>query len=131
MSNILGFLFPHRVQRFSFVLRFIASTVCFSVVSFWAAHTLAAASAKPVPSAAFLVPLLLYCFYYLAFVWLPRLRDIGLPPIAIVVGFAPIVALPLGLFAPSGWWRAMTEPQTPPRRPTSVARETHVPSDPY
>ncbi len=85
---MLDLLFPHRLRRLAYFLRVLPLNALF--LGLWN-HVIEqpdSSSAHPLAVAG----LILLTGYLLFFVYLPRVRDCGLPPYSLVLGLVPYVS---------------------------------------
>ncbi len=86
-------LFPRRVGRFEFFRRFmalIAVTICLMFSELWVTDGLPLSKEPPIEFAYMWFPTLaLIVIYGIFFLWIPRLRDIGISPWFVVILFIP------------------------------------------
>jgi uncharacterized membrane protein YhaH (DUF805 family) len=91
MSSGGEFLFPTRIHRVSFLVRFV---VCIIATQFLVAYVPLSPSVHSAPSVlVWLIAALLVGVYALFFVFLPRLRDAGLSEWWLLVALLPFANL--------------------------------------
>jgi len=104
-------LFPKRINRIYYLSRVIAVGVCFYAISL--AVSRLASPNRELGFYTVMVLVLVHLAYYFVGILVPRLRDIGMPPLMLALWFVPIAGQLLiiaALFAPSGWWQKVTIP---------------------
>jgi uncharacterized membrane protein YhaH (DUF805 family) len=95
MPQVVEFIFPKRIHRLSFLVRSLAT----NLLLFWLMVALSSAHViTPIPVAGepsedwyYYVALLALGIYSLLFVWLPRVRDIGMSGWWVLLSLFPVV----------------------------------------
>jgi len=105
-SPFFASVFPKQIGRLSYVLRFLFLVVVYEL-GIYAINQCPNPTLRAIMIIAFVLLFLVYLF---GFIVMPRLRDFGLPSLALILFFIPILntLLALGLiFAPQNYWQKM------------------------
>ncbi len=102
-----SFLLPKTIGRLSYFGRIVALLVIHLVIGYLLQHSPLAPRIRLILIMAWVAVLLIY-FY--AFVIVPRLRDFGLPVLAVLLCFVPflnVLVLIALLFGPQNYWQIL------------------------
>jgi uncharacterized membrane protein YhaH (DUF805 family) len=104
-------LLPKRIGRLSYFVRVVILSVAHSIAGYLINHAPVGARFRFVLTVVWVVPLLVY---FCMFVVIPRLRDFGLPALAVLLCFVPginIFVLLALLFGPQNYWQTIRNRQ--------------------
>ena len=123
---MLRSLFPQRIARGEFCIRFVLLLVAYLGASFLGLPLASVINPGPtrelVTILAYAIPLFLFVAYFFFGVLIPRLRDVGLPSWYLVFYLVPLLNLFLigmAFFAPSDSWNEGKDKVDLPAMPTT------------